>query len=153
MAAPLAATYVPGTQGVQLEAPMEARVRLPPPAVPSAAVLGTRRMVSYNIQDPEIKRKISELIAEHSPTDGKLYREIRNTVQVDEEEMQEHIKISIGYIRALEENRFDLLPQPVYVKGFLRSYLKYLGIPDHDRLVQAYAESFTTWHDKKESNT
>lgn len=46
-------------------------------------------------------------------------------------------RIRAAYLQALEEERFDRLPGPVYVKGFLRIYSAALGL-DPDRLLQAY---------------
>jgi len=40
-------------------------------------------------------------------------------------------------LKAIEEDRFDLLPPQVYVKGFLRSYARSLAV-DPDRLARAY---------------
>ena len=37
-------------------------------------------------------------------------------------------KIRGKYLRALEDERFELLPAHTYVKGFLRSYADYLGL-------------------------
>ena len=37
-------------------------------------------------------------------------------------------KIRGKYLRALEDERFELLPSQTYVKGFLRSYAEYLGL-------------------------
>lgn len=39
-------------------------------------------------------------------------------------------RISRHYLQALEDEHFDLLPAPVYLRGFLRSYARYLGIED-----------------------
>jgi cytoskeleton protein RodZ len=37
-------------------------------------------------------------------------------------------KIRSKYLRALEDESFDVLPAQTYVKGFLRSYAEYLGL-------------------------
>ncbi len=46
-------------------------------------------------------------------------------------------RIRESYLAALEEERFDHLGGDVYVKGFLRSYARYLAI-DPEPLVEAY---------------
>lgn len=46
-------------------------------------------------------------------------------------------RIRAPYLEALEAERFDRLPGPVYAKGFLRAYAAALGL-DPDRLLQAY---------------
>lgn len=37
-------------------------------------------------------------------------------------------RIRSRYLRAMEEEQFDLLPDPSYVRGFLRAYASYLGL-------------------------
>src|SRR5581483_11136056 len=37
-------------------------------------------------------------------------------------------KIRAKYLRALEDEAFEALPGPTYVKGFLRTYADYLGL-------------------------
>ena len=70
---------------------------------------------------------------------------------LQKEEMQDHIKISIGYIEHLEANKFELLPLAIYVKGFMRSYLRFLGVEEYDRLVKTYLERMKDWQAKKKS--
>jgi hypothetical protein len=52
-------------------------------------------------------------------------------------------KIRGKYLRALEEERFDLLPSQTYVKGFLRTYADYLGL-DGQLYVDEYNSRFVT---------
>ena len=44
--------------------------------------------------------------------------------------------ITRRYLQALEDEQFDLLPAPVYVRGFLRSYCRYLGIDSAPLLAE-----------------
>jgi cytoskeleton protein RodZ len=50
-------------------------------------------------------------------------------------------KIRAKYLRALEEERFDVLPGETYVKGFLRTYSEYLGL-DGQLYVDEYNSRF-----------
>jgi flagellar biosynthesis protein FlhG len=38
-------------------------------------------------------------------------------------------KIRVAYLRAIEEERFDLLPPPVFLRGFIRELAACLGLP------------------------
>lgn len=51
-------------------------------------------------------------------------------------------RISRHYLQALEDERFDLTPAPVYARGFLRSYSQYLGI-DPDPLLARFPPEAT----------
>lgn len=44
------------------------------------------------------------------------------------EDAERDTRISQRYLRALEDERFDVIPAPVYARGFLRSYAQYLGL-------------------------
>lgn len=44
------------------------------------------------------------------------------------------LRIRAEFIRAMEEDRFDDLPGPAYISGFLRTYANHLGL-DGDQLV------------------
>lgn len=100
-------------------------------------------------QNEETQTRYGDIIEESDPGDGDLFRRLREVAQVSPEELQERTKISVGYIEALEANRFDQLPQLIYVKGFLRSYLKYLHVPDAERLVNAFAKRLADWQDNQ----
>ena len=51
------------------------------------------------------------------------------------------------YLRALEDERFELLPAQTYVKGFLRSYAEYLGL-DGQLYVDEYNSRYIAGEDE-----
>ncbi len=59
---------------------------------------------------------------------GTSLREARLRRQIDFPEAEYGTKIRSRYLRALEEERFELLPSHTYIKGFLRTYAEYLGL-------------------------
>ncbi len=99
----------------------------------------------------EIKEKMQAILDASDPGDGDLFRRLREACDVTEDEMQDRTKISIGYLKAIEGNRFDRLPQSVYVKGFLRSYCRYLCVPDAEKLVTAFAARLSDWQANKKT--
>jgi cytoskeleton protein RodZ len=48
--------------------------------------------------------------------------------RIDITEVETATKIRAKYLRALENEEWDLLPGPVYIKSFLRTYGAYLGL-------------------------
>lgn len=66
---------------------------------------------------------------------GSSLREARERRGVQLGDVERQTRIRTRYLRALEEDRFDVLPGQVYAKGFLRTYADYLGL-DADRFVE-----------------
>jgi cytoskeleton protein RodZ len=72
---------------------------------------------------------------------GSSLKEARVRQGLDLDELEQGTKIRAKYLRALEDEEFDLLPAPTYVKGFLRSYAEYLGL-DGQLYVDEYNSRF-----------
>jgi len=70
---------------------------------------------------------------------GNSLREARLRQELEFSEIEQRTKIRGKYLRALEEEQFDLLPGQTYVKGFLRSYSEYLGLDG-----QLYVDEFNS---------
>src|SRR5256885_16759685 len=60
---------------------------------------------------------------------------------IDFAQAEAAIKIRGKYLRALEDDQFELLPAQTYVKGFLRTYAEYLGLDG-----QLYVDEFNSRH-------
>ena len=67
-------------------------------------------------------------IGEHVPEIGASLRNARLQRGLSIEQAAQDTRISARFIEALEAERFDSLPAPVYVRGFLRSYASYLRL-------------------------
>lgn len=70
---------------------------------------------------------------------GNSLREARLRQGLDFPEIEQATKIRSKYLRALEEEQFEVLPAQTYVKGFLRSYSEYLGLDG-----QLYVDEFNS---------
>ena len=75
------------------------------------------------------------------PEIGQTLRETRMRNRIDITEVEAGTKIRAKYLRALENEEWDLLPGPTFVKTFLRSYADYLGL-DSRLLVEEYKQRF-----------
>jgi cytoskeleton protein RodZ len=75
------------------------------------------------------------------PDIGETLREARMRRRIDMAEVESATKIRAKYLRALENEEWDLLPGPTYVKTFLRSYADYLEL-DSRRLVDEYKRRY-----------
>ena len=68
---------------------------------------------------------------------GASLREARMRAGVDIAEVEEQTRIRAKYLRALENEEWHLLPGPIYVKSFLRTYAQAVGL-DAKVLVEEY---------------
>jgi hypothetical protein len=71
------------------------------------------------------------------PDIGATLREARMRARIDISEVEASTKIRAKYLRALENEEWDLLPGPTYVKSFLRTYAESLDL-DAKLLVDEY---------------
>jgi len=81
---------------------------------------------------------------------GNILREARLRQTLDFPEIEQSTKIRAKYLRALEDEQFDVLPAQTYVKGFLRSYAEYLGL-DGQLYVDEYNSRFVVGEEESPS--
>ena len=74
---------------------------------------------------------------------GNSLREARVRRGVDFAQAELATKIRGKYLRALEDEQFEMLPAETYVKGFLRTYAEYLGL-DGQLYVDEYNSRFVS---------
>jgi cytoskeleton protein RodZ len=72
---------------------------------------------------------------------GQTLREARMRAKIDITDVETATKIRAKYLRALENEEWNLLPGPTFVKSFLRTYAQYLGL-DARLLVEEYKRRY-----------
>src|SRR6187399_3195234 len=72
---------------------------------------------------------------------GETLRETRMRRRIDISEVEAATKIRAKYLRALENEEWDLLPGPTFVKTFLRTYAEYLELYPR-LLVEEYRQRY-----------
>jgi cytoskeleton protein RodZ len=68
---------------------------------------------------------------------GPTLREARIRRRIDLSEVEERTKIRVRYLRALENEEWDVLPAGAYARSFIRTYGSFLGL-DGDRLADEF---------------
>lgn len=71
---------------------------------------------------------------------GTILREARNRRKIDLEEVEAATRIRVRYLRAIENEEWEVLPGGVYTRGFIRTYASFLGL-DGERLADDYRNS------------
>ncbi|MDX1632091.1 MAG: helix-turn-helix domain-containing protein [Thermoanaerobaculia bacterium] len=70
---------------------------------------------------------------------GEWLRQQREIRGLSLREIVDSTKISMRYLEALESDRFERLPAPIFARGFLRQYAQYVGL-DSDEVVNFYLQ-------------
>ncbi len=68
---------------------------------------------------------------------GKFLKRERETRSISLEQISNFTKIKEHHLKAIEEDRYELLPAVLYVKGYLTGYARYLALDPKD-VVQQY---------------
>ncbi len=97
----------------------------------------------------KVLQSMRDLQEQHDLGSGHLYKELRLTAQVSEQEICDRTKVCITYIQAIEADDLGKLPQVVYVKGFLRSYFNYLAAPRAEEMVNRFAERLEMYKEQQ----
>jgi cytoskeletal protein RodZ len=82
-----------------------------------------------------------ELADESGEYDGARLKRARLRRGLEIEQIAGVTKINPAYLRFIEEDRFDVLPSSVYVRGFVSAYMRCVGI-DPAKGASAYMERF-----------
>ncbi len=70
---------------------------------------------------------------------GNYLKREREAREISLQEISQKTKISVEFLKAIENNEFDKLPAEVFTIGFIRNYARYLGLND-DEVVNMYKE-------------
>jgi len=76
-----------------------------------------------------------------TPFDGPRLRRSRLHRGIEIEHIADITKINPSYLRFIEDERFDDLPAPVYVRGFVCAYARMVGL-DAEQVATSYMERF-----------
>lgn len=74
---------------------------------------------------------------------GDYLRQERESLKISIEKVSQKTKINLNILKSLEANDFKSLPSPAYVKGFVLSYAKVIGLT-HDDVVTKLEYSYLT---------
>ena len=76
---------------------------------------------------------------------GDWLREARLRKGLSFADIERDTRINRHYLEALESEHFEVLPAPVYARGFLRSYARALGLDDRGTLAVGKRADLALW--------
>ena len=118
--------------------------RLAPAGTPRTRAASSRR-VQRTEQPAGVAAK--EAVVAPQPSEqplefsGEVLREIRRNRGVQLEDLADRTKITVTYLRAIEEENFRCTPAPVYLRGFVKSIARCLQL-DPDKAARDYMLRF-----------
>ncbi len=83
---------------------------------------------------------------------GSLLTRAREARGLTLEDAERDTRISRRYLQALESEQFEVIPAPVYARGFLRSYSQYLGLDPQEALAMFPREDDAEYQRAAEAN-
>jgi DnaJ-class molecular chaperone len=99
------------------------------------------KKIHFDVIEParrldELKERVSknptiqEILGQDILTGADLHT-IRTELDIPLEEIADNTKVQISMLRAIEEDNMEVFPPAVYLKGFLKSYARYLQIDEN----------------------
>lgn len=80
---------------------------------------------------------------------GDMLRRVRLEIGITMDEMAEKTHVRRDYLEAIESENFNQLPPAaVYVRGFVRAYLEYLGL-EGTQALDGYMERYREWSESQ----
>ncbi len=67
---------------------------------------------------------------------GKYLKKHRQERKISLEEIEQATKISLSYLRALEEDQYHFLPAPIFTIGFLKQYAQCINLDQEDVIIR-----------------
>jgi DnaJ-class molecular chaperone len=104
---------------------------------------GAIKNASAELRAKVTENKIIGEIISRQEISGADLKKIRNELAVPLEHIAQETKIRIDYLRSIEENKVDALPAVVFLKGFIKSYLKCLCLEPVDEICTRYMNCLT----------
>lgn len=76
---------------------------------------------------------------------GPFLKHARETQGLSLDQVASVTRIQLKYLQALEEEQFAALPEPVFTKGFVRTYARSLGMDEQD-VLQRFSEASNVYY-------
>jgi cytoskeletal protein RodZ len=87
--------------------------------------------------EPQPEQQNDEIEPQKEPGIGAILKAEREKNGLSHEQVAQITKLRRHYVEALENEEWDNLPAPVFVKGFIRSYAQALGL-DESKIFELY---------------
>jgi flagellar biosynthesis protein FlhG len=73
---------------------------------------------------------------------GEILRRLRESRRIDLLEISQRTKVGMGHLKAIEDERWSAMPAPVYLRGFLVEYARFMRL-DVSQVTRTYLARYT----------
>ena len=87
---------------------------------------------------PEVVSRIICVDADPDQNPGMFLQQMREARGLSLTDVAERTKVGSFQLRGIESQRFDVLPAPVYLRGFLKEFARVVDVPDVEALVDSF---------------
>jgi cytoskeletal protein RodZ len=106
-----------------------------------------RRAKSVEMDEgSESDDRVKNMLESVDTITGAVLKKIRTMLGVSLEDLSERTKIRKTYLQYLEDEEYEFLPAPVYIKGFVTNVATCLGLPTK-RAADEYMEAYRSQQD------
>lgn len=91
---------------------------------------------------------VGEMVAGIEVFDGPSLKMIREKLRFSLDDVAMATRVLRKHLENIEEENFKELPVPVYTRGFVANYAKFLSL-EPDEVAASYMEGFQAWRDEK----
>jgi hypothetical protein len=95
--------------------------------------------------DDDLKAEIADTVF-----NGEALKRVREKMEVELHEVELATKVRVQYLQHIEFERFESLPEAVFIKGYLNAYARYLSL-DAGKVQADYMKGYEQWKQDKGS--
>jgi DnaJ-class molecular chaperone len=110
--------------------------------------MGATKSANAELRENVINNKRISGILAKKEISGSDLGAIRNELAISMERIAQQTKIRIDYLVSIEKDDLDALPAPVFLKGFIKSYLKNLCIEPVEEISTRYMNNLAQFREK-----
>lgn len=101
------------------------------------ALIMLTKMITGEIINTKMIHGFSTRKIKSQKTLGELLRSTRQSLNITVAEAENGSKVRTRFLLSLEKGDWSNLPSPVYIRGFVLAYAKFLGL-DQDEIIRAF---------------
>ena len=106
-------------------------------SAPAATAPRDQREMTREILVPKHSDELTQLVAAETEWKGDFLKKVRELRKVSIEELSEVTRINKAYLIEIEEENYEKLPAPVFLRGFITQVAKQLRLPP-EKITTSY---------------